>query len=143
MDEPQARLFLAVREVARARLFAAVPWLGPAVLAAVRDYAADITIDTEAIEEAARSIDPSDPQAVQEALQGRMFAPQHSPAQQAALARLETLLALVEGWVDVVSERAAGTAPSRGVRPRGVGPAPPGRAAARPRRPSRPSSGSS
>ncbi len=107
VDEPQARLFLALREVARARLFAAVPWLGPAVLAAVRDYAADITIDTEAIEEAARSIDPSDPQAVQEALQGRMFAPQHSPAQQAALGRLETLLALVEGWVDVVSERAA------------------------------------
>ena len=107
VDEPQARLFLAVREVARARLFSAVPWLGPAVLAAVRDYAADITIDTEAIEEAARSIDPSDPQAVQEALQGRMFAPRHSPAQQAALARLETLLALVEGWVDVVSEHAA------------------------------------
>ena len=107
VDEPQARLFLAVREVARARLFAAVPWLGPAVLAAVRDYANDITIDTEAIEEAARSIDPSDPQAVQEALQGRMFALQHSPAQRAALSRLETLLALVEGWVDVVSEHAA------------------------------------
>ncbi len=107
VDEPQARLFLAVREVARARLFSAVSWLGPAVLAAVRDYATGITIDTDAIEEAARSIDPSDPQAVQEALQGKMFAPQHSPAQESALARLETLLALVEGWVDVVSERAA------------------------------------
>ncbi len=35
-----------------------------------------------------------------------MFAPQQSPAQKAALARLETLLALVEGWVDVVSDRA-------------------------------------
>ena len=35
-----------------------------------------------------------------------MFAPQPSPAQQAALARLETLLALVEGWVDVVADRA-------------------------------------
>ncbi len=107
VDEPQARLYLAVREVARVRLFAGVPWLGPAVLAAVRDYAAGISIDTGAIEEAARSIDPSDPQAVQEALQGRMFTPQHSPAQQSALGRLETLLALVEGWVDVVAERAA------------------------------------
>jgi putative hydrolase len=72
----------------------------------VRDYASDISIDTSAIEEAVGSIDPSDPEAVQQALQGRMFAPQHSPAQQAALARLETLLALVEGWVDVVSDRA-------------------------------------
>ena len=83
-----------------------MPWLAPALLAAVRDYAADISIDTTAIEEAVGSIDPSDPEAVQQALQGRMFAPQHSPAQQAALARLETLLALVEGWVDVVADRA-------------------------------------
>lgn len=106
VDEPQARLYLAVREVARVRLFGAVPWLAPALLAAVRDYAADITIDTSAIEEAVRSIDPSDPEAVQQALQGRMFAPQPSRAQQAALARLETWLALVEGWVDVVTDRA-------------------------------------
>ncbi|NHA66905.1 zinc-dependent metalloprotease [Phycicoccus flavus] len=113
VDEAQTRLYLAVREVARVRLFAAVPWLAPGLLAAVRDYASDITIDTDAIEEAVRTIDPSDPQAVQEAVQGRMFAPQHSPAQQAALARLETLLALVEGWVDVVTERAtAGHLPS-------------------------------
>ncbi len=106
VDEPQARLHLAVREVARMRLFGAVPWLSAGLLAAVRDYAGDITLDTDGIEEAVRSIDPSDPQAVQEALQGRMFAPQHSPAQVAALGRLETLLALVEGWVDVVTERA-------------------------------------
>ncbi len=106
VDEPRARLYVAVREVARVRLFGAVPWLAPALLAAVRDYAADIRIDTEAIEEAVRSIDPSDPEAVQGALQGRMFAPQQSLAQKSALARLETLLALVEGWVDVVSDRA-------------------------------------
>lgn len=106
VDEPQARLYLAVREVARVRLFDAVPWLAPALLAAVRDYAADISIDTAAIDEAVRSIDPSDPEAVQQALQGRMFTPQPSPAQQAALGRLETLLALVEGWVDVVTEAA-------------------------------------
>ena len=118
VDEPQARLYLAVREVARVRLFGAVPWLAPALLAAVRDYAADISIDTAAIEEAVGSIDPSDPEAVQQALQGRMFAPQHSPAQQAALARLETLLALVEGWVDVVADRATRDAPPAGRRAR-------------------------
>ncbi|MEO7422619.1 MAG: zinc-dependent metalloprotease [Ornithinibacter sp.] len=106
VDEPQARLYLAVREVARVRLFTAVPWLAPALLAAVRDYASDITIDTSAIEEAVSSIDPSDPEAIQQALQGRLFAPAQSPSQQAALLRLETLLALVEGWVDVVTERA-------------------------------------
>ena len=105
-DLAQVRLYLAVREVARARLFGGVPWLASQVTAAVQDYARDITIDTEAIEEGVRSIDPSDPEAVASALQGRLFAPTPSAAQKAALARLETLLALIEGWVDVVTDRA-------------------------------------
>ena len=108
VDEAQVRLHLAVREVARARLFAGAPWLGPQLLAAVRDYAAGIEIDTSAIEEQLRSVDPTNPEAVQEALAGRLFTPQHSAAQTAALTRLETLLALVEGWVDVVTAQAVG-----------------------------------
>lgn len=107
IDEAQTRLYLAVRESARALLFAGVPWLEPQVLAAVRDYARDISIDTDRIEEALRQVDPSNPEAMQEALQGKLFAPQPSAAQSAALARLETLLALVEGWVDLVTERTA------------------------------------
>jgi putative hydrolase len=107
LDETQVLLYLAVREVARVRLFGAAPWLAPALLAAVRDYASGIHIDTAAIEEALRSVDASDPEAVRQALEGRMFAPRESAAQRSALARLETLLALVEGWVDVVAERAA------------------------------------
>lgn len=103
IDEPQARLHLAVRESARTRLFHAVPWLAPQVLAAVTDYARDTTIDTEAIEEGLRTIDPTDADAMQQALAGRLFAPQQSTAQKAALSRLETLLALIEGWVDVVA----------------------------------------
>jgi len=107
IDLAQVRLYLAVREVARARLFAAVPWLGPQLLAAVRDYARDISIDTDSIEQALGSVDPTDIERVQEALQDRLFHPEPSRAQQAALARLETLLALVEGWVDVVTVRAS------------------------------------
>lgn len=108
IDEPQARLLLAVRESARTRLFHAVPWLGPQVLTAVGDYARDTTIDTDAIEEGLRSIDPTDADAMQQALAGRLFAPQQSDAQKSALTRLETLLALIEGWVDVVSAAAVG-----------------------------------
>lgn len=106
IDEPQARLLLAVRESARTRLFHAVPWLAPQLLAAVRDYARDTTIDTDAIEEGLRSIDPTDAEAMQQALAGKLFAPQQSAAQKSALTRLETLLALVEGWVDVTSAAA-------------------------------------
>ena len=109
IDEPQARLHLAVRESARTRLFHAAPWLAPQLLSAVQDYARDTTIDTDAIEEGLRSIDPTDPEAMQQALAGRLFAPQQSANQKAALTRLETLLALIEGWVDVVT--AAAVAP--------------------------------
>jgi putative hydrolase len=107
LDESEVRLYLAVREAARTRLFAQVPWLGPQLEAAVRDYARNITIDTDAIEEQIRSIDIQDPAAIQEALQNKLFSPTPTAAQRAALGRLETSLALVEGWVDLVTEQAS------------------------------------
>src|SRR5699024_1420506 len=107
VDAGEVHLYLAVREAARVRLFAGVPWLGPQLLTAVEDYARDIRINTEGIEEAVRQVDPQDPEAIQELLGDNLFSPDPSPAQQAALSRLETLLALVEGWVDVVSAQAA------------------------------------
>lgn len=106
VDAAQVLLYLAVRETARVRLFADVPWVGPQLVAAVQAYARDITIDTEGIEAKIASIDPMDPQAMQDALTDSLFSNTPSEAQTAALSRMETLLALVEGWVDVVSERA-------------------------------------
>lgn len=107
VDAGEVHLYVAVREAARMRLFKAVPWLSPALIAAVQSYAGDISIDTEAIERSLRDIDPTNPEAMQTALQGSLFTPEPSEAQRRALAHLETLLALVEGWVDVVSDRAA------------------------------------
>lgn len=108
-SEPVAelRLFLALRECAQARLFAHAPWLRAHLLGAVESYARGITIDTSRIEEAVHSIDPTDPAALQEALSGGVFDPETTPAQAAALQRLETVLALVEGWIDVVTAQAA------------------------------------
>ena len=83
-----------------------MPWLGPALIAAVQSYAADISIDTEAIDEAMRNADMQDPAALQESISGSIFRPEPSETQKRTLAHLETLLALVEGWVDTVSDRA-------------------------------------
>src|SRR3954453_11327599 len=55
-----------------------------------------------------RDIAPTNLAAMQEALEGGLFEPEKTPAQQAALTRLETTLALVEGWVDEVVSQAAG-----------------------------------
>lgn len=102
-------MFLAVREAAAARLYAHVPWLRGGLLGAVEAYAREIRIDHEAVQAAVTQVDPNDPEALRAALEGGMFAPQETPAQRGALERLETLLALVEGWVEVVTARA--TAP--------------------------------
>ncbi len=106
IDAEQVWLYLAVRETARVRLFAGAPWLGPQLLAAVGDYARGISIDTDAISTALQGADITDPSSLQGALSDRLFAPTPTPAQRAALTRLETWLALIEGWVDVVTERA-------------------------------------
>ncbi|MEO7981811.1 MAG: zinc-dependent metalloprotease [Sporichthyaceae bacterium] len=104
----QVRLYLALRESAHHRLFAHVPWLRAHLLDAVAAYARGISVDTSRLEEAMGNIDPTDPESLQQALTGGMFEPEDTPEQKAALARLETALALVEGWVDEVVDAAAG-----------------------------------
>ncbi|WP_033290326.1 zinc-dependent metalloprotease [Amycolatopsis jejuensis] len=101
-------VFLAAREAAHQRLFAHVPWLGPRLLATVEEFARGITVDTSALESLAGRIDPANPASIEEAMSSGLLEPQTTPEQHAALKRMETLLALVEGWVDVVVAEAIG-----------------------------------
>ena len=104
----EVRLFLALREAAHHRLFAHVPWLRGHLFGAVEEYARGITVDASRLRDAMPQIDPSNPEAIQEALEGAaLFQPEDTPQQKAALARLETALALVEGWVATVVDAAA------------------------------------
>jgi putative hydrolase len=109
VDSEEVRLFLALREAAHHRLFGHVPWLRSRLLSAVEDYARGIKVDTSALRDAMPQIDPSNPEAINEVLSGAaLFQPEDTPEQKAALARLETVLALVEGWVSTVVTAAAG-----------------------------------
>ena len=110
LDRPagEVLVFLAAREAAHHRLFGHVPWLRQRLLATVEEFAHGISIDTSRIEELARDLDPSNPAAIEQAMSSGLFEPQTTEAQKAALARLETLLALVEGWVDHVVAAAIG-----------------------------------
>ncbi|MFC9972477.1 zinc-dependent metalloprotease [Spirillospora sp. NPDC127200] len=113
VSEDEVRLYLALREAAHQRLFAHVPWIRSHILGAVEDYARGITVDLSGIEQAVQGLDLANPEALQEALGGELsLQPEETPQQKAALARLETVLALVEGWVDtVVNEVAEGRLP--------------------------------
>jgi len=102
------RLFLALREAAHHRLFSHVSWLRQQLIEAVDAYGRGITIDPEAISSAINDIDPANPESLQNALAGGVFEPRNTDAQNLALRRLETMLALIEGWVDTVVSDAAG-----------------------------------
>ena len=110
VSDDEVRLFLALREAAHQRLFAHVPWLRARLFAAVEDYARGITVDASALRDAMQQqIDPSNPEAINQMLSGgALFQPEDTAEQKAALVRLETILALVEGWVATAVADAAG-----------------------------------
>lgn len=113
LERPRSEVltFLAAREAAHHRLFTHVPWLSSQLLGAVEAYARGMQIDMTGIEELARDFNPatlSDPAAIENLLGQGVFEPKATPAQTQALERLETLLALIEGWVQVVVAAALG-----------------------------------
>ncbi len=110
-DAEAVTLYLAVRELAHARLFRHTRWLRLHLVTAVADYARGMSIDTIRIEEVAREFDPSDTEAMQQLVSSGALIPPKTPEQEAAHERLETMLALIEGWVDAVTESAVSRLP--------------------------------
>ena len=117
MDE--VRIFHALRESAVARLFAQNPWLISYIRTAISDYGRGIRIDIEAIQRQAQEVfdnasqdgkefDPTNPESFNIALNEGIFTPEETPAQRAALTKLETVLALIDGWSEEVVKLAAG-----------------------------------
>ncbi len=104
-------LYLAVREAALIRLHKANPWLREDLVQLVARYARGIRVDMNRMQDAAGQIDVSNPEAVQEAFEGGMFSPQRTEDQELAVQRIEGLLALIEGWVSVVTEDATRNLP--------------------------------
>ena len=107
VDESDVRLYLALREAARHRLHAHAPWLRGHVINLVEGFARGITIDTSRIESAVSDLDPTKPEALQQAFESGLFEPERTPEQQATLDRLEVALAAIEGWTDDVVTQAA------------------------------------
>jgi putative hydrolase len=110
----EVRLYLSVRELAHARLFRHAKWLRLHLLTQITDFARGIRIDTDRLERLAADFDPSNPEELRAAVTSGALIPPKSEDQLAALARLETMLALVEGWVDVVTASATSRLPKSG-----------------------------
>lgn len=108
----EIQLYLAVRELAHARLFRHAKWLRLQLLSSITSFARGISIDTERLRDLAEDFDPGDPQQLRDAVSSGALIPPKSPEQLAALGRLETMLALIEGWVDVVTQDATTRLPA-------------------------------
>ena len=116
-DIPKTEIYLfhALREGAVARLFEHNPWIVSYIRSAIVEYGAGIRIDLEAIqrqaEEAMQGMQEnpeSGEQSFTIALNSGIFTPEESATQRQALSKLETVLALVDGWADEVATVAAG-----------------------------------
>jgi putative hydrolase len=102
----QVQLYLAVRELAHARLFRHAKWLRLQLLSSITEFAHGIRIDTDRLEQLAEDFDPANPEELREAMTSGALIPPKTEEQLEALSRLETMLALIEGWVDVVTGEA-------------------------------------
>jgi len=85
----------------------------------ISEYGKGIRIDINAIQRQAQELfdtasaegkefDPTNPESFNIALIQGIFTPEETPAQRAALTKLETVLALIDGWSEEVVTLAAG-----------------------------------
>lgn len=104
IERDQAYIFILVRELTFARLFKHSRWLRDSVVGQVSAYAAEIAIDNESLRELAEQADLNNPEDLRRVLESGALIAARTEEQERALASIETLLALIEGWVEVVTE---------------------------------------
>ena len=111
LENDQVYLFLAVREMAHNRLFKHSKWLRDHAVTQITNYAQGISIDNSKIAEIAGDLELSDLNSekqdeLRKAFESGAFIADRNQEQLRALESVETLLALIEGWVQVISETA-------------------------------------
>ncbi|WP_300267172.1 zinc-dependent metalloprotease [Microbacterium sp.] len=111
IPEDQIALYLATRELAYARLYRHAKWLHLHVMSQITDFARGVTVDVDALEDVASRLDPSNPEELRAAIEGGALLPAQTDAQREALARLENIIAMIDGWVDVVTAEATSRLP--------------------------------
>jgi putative hydrolase len=106
VDEDAALVFFAVRELALARLFKHSRWLRDQVVSQITAYASELRTDIEGLAKLVDEVDVSEGVDLSQLMEQHKLIKERTPEQERALASIETLLALIEGWVDVVSAEA-------------------------------------
>jgi putative hydrolase len=112
IPKSEVLIYLATREMAIASLYNQASWLREQIITQVREFAAGLSVDLSGIEEIASRIDPTDPGSMEQIIEASAMVSPRSPEQEQALERIETVLALIEGWVDATSLEATKRLPN-------------------------------
>jgi putative hydrolase len=105
-------IYLAVRELAISSLFQSNRWLLDQITTQVIEFAAGLKVELTGLQEMVQQLDPNDPDSMNRVMEASASFSTRSPEQEAALGRIETLMALIDGFVDAVSEQAAKRLPN-------------------------------
>lgn len=108
----QGYIYFTVRELAHARLFKHSRWLRDAVIGQITNYATDIHIDNDRLQELASELTSSSSEELRNALQSGDLLANRTDDQNEALRSIEALLALIEGWVELVTEQSTKLLPN-------------------------------
>jgi putative hydrolase len=114
LETPKSEIliYLAVRELAISSLFHSNRWLLDQITTQVIEFAAGLKVELTGLQEMVQQLDPNDPDSMNRVMEASASFSTRSEEQEAALGRIETLMALIDGFVDAVSEQAAKRLPN-------------------------------
>ena len=109
LETPRAEvvIYLAIRELAISSLYASNRWLRDQIATQVREFAAGLKVEISGLEELIQQVDPADPESMEQIMEATAMMSSRTEEQESALVRIETLLALIDGWADAVTLDAA------------------------------------
>ena len=114
LETPKSEIliYLAVRELAISSLFHSNRWLLDQITTQVIEFAAGLKVELTGLQEMVQQLDPNDPDSMNRVMEASASFSTRSEEQEAALGRIEILMALIDGFVDAVSEQAAKRLPN-------------------------------
>lgn len=105
-------IYLAIRELAISSLFYSNRYLADQIITQVIEFASGLKVELDGIQEMMQQVDPNDPESVNRILEANGSFASKTPEQEIALERIETLLALVEGFADALAFEAGRRLPN-------------------------------
>lgn len=105
-------IYLAIRELAISSLYASNRWLRDQITTQVREFASGLRVEISGIQEMVEQIDPQDPESMNRVMEATAMMSQRTEDQETALVRIETMLALIDGWADAIAEEAGKRLPT-------------------------------